>query len=282
MDVKLLEDIGLTKVQAAAYKALVEHGSLTAPALATLIGESRSNGYKVLDRLIKLDLAVKEQTGKRIRFAATSPAALEQLIQKQAEQVRQRERRLSAELPHLLSYYFEHSERPSIRYFEGPEGLARINKDQLLTNKPLKFIRSTADAGFLSFAGLHKMRNNFPRFGIPRETIIQDYLPYELPEDNRMPVEESDKYMRLRRTWIDAKDYTAPVEWAVYGNKLSIVQYGEQAMGMVIESAPIAEAFRQLYSLLDEGIRRRPDYPSYPKREKYTAIPEQAKKRRPK
>jgi hypothetical protein len=225
-------------------------------------------------------LAAKEPHGGKFRYAAASPAALEQFVKQQAETIRQKERRLNIELPHLIDYYFEHSERPSIRYYEGAEGLAKINKDQAITGKPIKFIRSLADAEFLGLQGLHRMRNTFPRLGIPRETIIQDYLPYELPEDNRMPVEESDKAMLLTRTWIDREDYSAPVEWTIYGDKLSIVQYGEQAMGMVIESAPIAESFRQLYTLMDKGIRRRPDYAEYPKQAKYTAIPEGTKKKR--
>jgi len=277
MDIQLLEDIGLSSNQAIAYKHLVEHGTTTASTLAVQLGESRTNMYKVLDKLIEFDLALKQQINKKFHYSAASPAALEQFVQKQSEAARQRERRLNSELPHLLDYYFAHSERPSIRYYEGADGLAKINKDQLSTGQPVKFIRSSADAAFLGFEALHKLRNNFPRLGIPRETIIQDYLPYELAANNRMAVEDSDKLMLLRRTWIDKEDYTAPVEWAVYGNKLSIIQFGEQAMGMVIESSSIADAFRQLYTLLDEGIKRRPDYAAYPKRAKYTAIPQSAK-----
>ncbi len=274
MDVHFLEDIGLAKVQAAAYVALIETGPQTAPAIAQAIGESRTNGYKVLDKLVELGLALKEPNRGKFRYAAASPAALEQFVHKQAEVIRQKERRLNTELPHLLDYYFKHSERPSIRYYEGAEGLIKISKDQLATNQPVRFIFSINDYKTLSYSELHKIRNMFPRLGIPREGIMHDRLPVELPEDERMPVQESDATMLLRRTWIESGDYTAPVEWTVYGDKLSIVQYGERAMGMVIESAPIADAFRQLYSLLDEGIRRRPDYSSYPRVATYTAIPD--------
>ncbi len=280
MDVQTLEDTGLTTIQAIAYKTLVESGSLSAPALASKIGESRTNGYKVLDRLVELGLAVKESVGGKFKYAATSPAVLEQLVQDQAEAIRQKERRLNTELPHLLDYYFKHSERPGVRYYEGAEGLVRISKDQLATGQPIKFIFSINDYKALSFDELHKIRNMFPRLGIQREGITQDRLIVELPENERLPVDESDQAMLLRRTWIDSTDYTAPVEWTVYGNKLSIVQYGEQPMGMVIESAPIADAFRQLYNLLDEGIRRRPNYRHYPRVATYTAVPESLKHKR--
>src|ERR1700744_1123895 len=122
MDVQLLEDIGLTSAQATAYKALVEQGPFAAPALATLIGESRTNGYKVLDKLVELGLATKQPNGGKVRYAATSPTAIEQFVNDQAEQVRQKERHLKTELPHMLDFFFAHSEQPSIRYFQGKDG----------------------------------------------------------------------------------------------------------------------------------------------------------------
>lgn len=279
MDVQFLEDIGMTNVQAKAYIALIETGAQTAPSLATRISESRTNGYKVLDKLCEIGLAVREQSQGKFKYAAASPAALEQYVQQQAETVRQKERRLSAELPKLLDFYFAHSERPSIRYFEGTDGIVAIYKDQINTNDTLYYVRTLADLSYLGFEQLHHLRNLFPRFGVHRQVIIQDSQSADIPEKDRLPVEESDKAMLIdRRTWIHENDYTAPVEWAAYGDKLSIVQYGDEAMGMVVESAPIAEAFRQLFCLLDEGLRRRPEYRQMPLYATYTATPELLKK----
>ncbi|HSX15656.1 MAG TPA: helix-turn-helix domain-containing protein [Candidatus Saccharimonadales bacterium] len=280
MDVQLLEDIGLTTVQAVAYKTLVESGPLSAPALASKTGESRTNGYKVLDRLVELGLVIRESRGGKFQYAAASPAALEQLVKQQAEAVHQKERRLNSELSHMLDYYFARTERPGIRYFQGKDGIASIHKDQLLTRKEICYIRTPSDVTLIDPDELHRMRNMYPKFGIHRRVIIPDSGPVRpLTPDNRMPVDESDRHMLLKRTWIHEQDYTAPVEWSVYGDKLSIVQYGEEAMGMIIESAPIAEAFRQLFGLLDEGIRRRPEYARMPLKTTHTAIPESAKKK---
>jgi predicted transcriptional regulator len=275
MDVQFLQDIGLTNVQATAYKALIEHGTQTAPALARAIGESRSNGYKVLDKLVELGLAIRTDIAGKFHYSATSPAALEQFVKQQVETIHQKERRLKSELPRLLDYYFAHSERPSIRYFEGREGIVGIYKDQLGTGRPIHYVRTLADLAFIQFDDLHHLRNLYPKFGVQRYAIIPDSGPGKiLPPDQQMSVAESDKHMLLQRTWVHESDYSAPVEWAAYGNKLSIIQYGEEAMGMVIESKPIADAFRQLFGLLDEGIRRRPEYDNMPLKTTYTAIPE--------
>jgi predicted transcriptional regulator len=280
MDIHFLEDIGLTSTQAVAYKTLVDNGLVGAPALAQLIGESRTNGYKVLDKLVGMGLAIKESSGGKHKYAAASPAALEQFVKQQAEAVHQKERRLNAELPRLLDYYFARSERPSIRYLEGRDGIVSIYKDQISTGEQVFYVRTPADVAHLGFAELHHLRNLYPKFGIRRFALTQDVgADPSLSPDERMPIAESDAHMLLKRTWIHLDDYTAPVEWAAYGDKLSIVQYGEEAMGMVIESAPIAQAFRQLFGLLDEGIRRRPEYAAMPLKTTYTAMPEGLKKK---
>lgn len=279
MDVQLLEDIGLTKVQAQTYRALVDGGTQSAPALAAAIGESRTNGYKVLDRLVELDLAVKESFGGKFRYSATSPAALEQFVKQQAETIRQKQRRLNAELPHLLDYYFAHSERPSIRYFEGKDGIVNVYKDQIATGKPLCYIHTAAAMPFVGFQELHQLRNTFPRFGIRRRALSADNGPgIILPPHEQYPIAKSDEAMLLERTWVQPEDYTAPVEWSVYGDKLSVISYGEEAMGMIIESASIAQAFQQLFNMLEEGMRRRPGYHLLPLKTTYTAFPESVRK----
>jgi predicted transcriptional regulator len=279
MDIQILQDIGLTNIQALAYKALVDGGPQSAPTVAAAIGESRTNSYKVLDKLVELSLAVKEPFGGKFHYSATSPAALEQLVRQQAETIHQKERRLNSELPHLLDYYFAHSERPSIRYFEGKDGIVSIYKDQIATGQPLCYIHTSAAMPFVGFQDLHQLRNTFPRLGIPRRTLSTDNGPgIPLPPEEQYPIAKSDEAMLLERTWIQPEDYSAPVEWSVYGDKLSVISYGEEAMGMIIESAPIAQAFQQLFNMLEEGMRRRPGYHLLPLRTTYTAFPESIKR----
>lgn len=283
MDVHLLEDIGLTKVQAAAYQALVQKGASGAPAISVAIGESRSNAYKVLDRLCELGLATKNQMGKKVTYYPASPAALEQLLQREAALTNLRGRKLRAAMPDLMSAFLASTEQPTIRFFQGVEGIKQIYEDQLKTGEPLYYIRSLEDVRFFAFPELHAIRNAFPQRGIQRYTIIQDQLPpYHIPEHDRVPVEVSDTAMRLHRTWVDPEDYNEPVEWAAYGNKLSIISYGKEAIGTVIESPQVAKAFRRLFALLSEGLKRRPGYAQRPLRATYTATPESMKRKRPK
>jgi sugar-specific transcriptional regulator TrmB len=245
MDVNLLQDIGLTKVQAIAYSALVASGNSNAPKLAPLIDESRSNTYKILDRLCELGLATKDETKPKISYYPASPAALEQIIRSQAAELTLRERKLNAAMPNLIYYYSTHSEQASVRYFQGKEGMQRIFSDMLKTGEPLYLLRSPSDKKFYAnFFGDLKRRR--------RALEITTYaLTPDVPSANHDPA--IDAKDRLMRTWLPADAYTASVEWNVSGNKVALISYGEEAMGIMIESPQIAESFRQIFQLVQRA-----------------------------
>jgi len=51
----------------------------------------------------------------------------------------------------------------------------------------------------------------------------------------------------------------------VYGDKMYIISFGTEAMGMTIQSTQIAESFRQIFKLLDRGQKALPDYATLPR-----------------
>lgn len=258
MDIRLLEDIGLTNVQAKTYASLVERGESGAPAIATTIGESRTNAYKVLDKLCELGLANKEQIGKRVRYFPANPAALEQLVNQQTNEVQLRDRKLKAAMPGMLDFFFARSEQPGIRFFQGKDGIEKIYKDQLITGKPIRIVRSWKDRDFFGKGVYSTWRKRPAKYGIP--TIM--HSP-DVPDANNNP--ELDKKLLFSRTWMDREDYTAPVEWDIYGDKVSVISFGEEAIGMIIESPQIAESMRQMFEIMGRGLRANPEYSSLPK-----------------
>jgi sugar-specific transcriptional regulator TrmB len=247
MDIQLLEDIGLTMAQALTYKALVEKGASSAPVIAEHIKESRSNTYKVLDRLCELGLATKDTTGTKVRYSPTNPAALEQLINDQAAQVQLRERKLTAALPGLLDYFFAHSEQPGIRFYQGKEKIKQMYSEMLATGQTLYLLRTPTDVGFYDEGFFAELRNKRRLLGIKTIGMTPD-----VPSANHDP--KIDARNGFIRTWVPAEAYTANVEWNIAGNKVGLISYGEEAMGVLIESAQIAESFRQMFRLASAQV----------------------------
>jgi HTH-type transcriptional regulator, sugar sensing transcriptional regulator len=246
MDIQLLEDTGLTKPQALAYEALVKSGRSTAPAIAAAITESRSNTYKVLDKLCELGLASKDTSGPKTLYFPNNPAALEQLLQQRTNQLHTQERKLTAGMPDLLHFFFSHSEQPGIRFFQGKDGIEHIFSDMLKTGQDIYLLRSPADVDFYNEAFFANFRKKRAKLGI---------TTYALTPDVATAVHDpaTDERNRFMRTWLPADAYTANVEWDIYGDKVALISYGQEAMGLIIESPQIAEGFRQVFTFVRSG-----------------------------
>ena len=280
MNSKFLQELGLTKSQATTYATLIKNSPCSPPALAALVDESRTNTYKILESLEQMGLVAKDDSSKKIRYSANSPTFLRHIAEQKKRQAEATANKLEAALPELMDQYFAYSLQPKVSYFQGKEGILKIYEDQLHTAKEVLSVRSLHDVIGIDHATMHALRNKIADAKIKRRSITQDHTQTKhlLPHE-RIDIATSDKLMHLTRTWIHEKDYTAPVEWSTYGDKVSIVSFDKESVGMIIESPQIADSFRQLFALLDEGIRRRPTYKALPKNVTHTAIPDSVKRR---
>lgn len=260
---QLLESAGLHPTLARTYLVLIDQEEVTASHLAKLTGESRTNTYKLLDELISLGLATKKDIRKKLHYKASNPVQLLSLANERLDKLTKIQTQMQSAVPQLIQQYYIKHERPGIRFFEGKKGIEEIFRLQIKEGKPIYFLRTRADIKFFGFNFMHKIRNLAPKAKIPRFAFTPDAI--EAPTD----LEKDRKEMLMERTWYKNEDYTAPVEWSVYGDKISIISFGNEAIGTVIESPQIAESLRQIFKLLDEGLKRRPDYNMLPNKNRY-------------
>jgi hypothetical protein len=258
MTTKQLVQLGLTESLAAAYICLLQNGRLRPPELARLNKETRTNAYSLLDKLVELKLARKITSKKKALYEAENPVAFQKFIERQRDEMLERERLAQDSLPELINMYQMSSEKPGVRFYQGHKGIEEIYKEQIREGQPINYIRSRAEIDFLGFRFTHNIRVLAPQAGIPRHVFS--------PDSPEVPINwpESDKKYLLTRTWYRPEDYTAPVEWSVFGNKVAAISFGKEAIGMIIDSQQIAESFRQIFTLLDEGLKNRSGYDSLP------------------
>lgn len=274
MDEQILQEAGLTKTEARIYAILVKNSPSTPPQLAQLGGESRTNTYKLLDSLKAMKLVTRDETRPKLRYWANNPAVLLDNLKTQRSTLEATEKRFQSSLPSLVDEYFKHSEQPAVHYFHGREGIEQIYQDQLNDRVPVTFIQSIGVRNFFGIPAMHKIRNQFPKYKIPRHVFYPDVAQNLDDNEARTPVDESDRLMLLTRTWLDKDDLNAPVEWSVYGNKLSVISLGTEVMGMIIESQQIAESFKEILNLLDKHIKQQPRYKHLPRHLRYTKKPD--------
>jgi sugar-specific transcriptional regulator TrmB len=253
-----LKAAGLHESLANTYLALLQNDYITPAKLSKITGESRTNTYKLLDELVELGLASKQDISKKLHYQAGSPTRLLVLARERIDELNLQEKHIKSQLPGLLKNYYKYHEQPGVRFFQGKEGIKEIYEEQIREGKPIRFMKTRADIEFFGFKFMHEIRNLAPKANIIRQAFTPD-TP-EVPKN----IVESDKQMLLERTWYSPQDYTAPVEWSVYGNKVSIISFGQEVIGMVIDSPQIAESLRQMFAMLDEGLKKRPGYDRLP------------------
>jgi predicted transcriptional regulator len=260
MNEDLLMSCGLSQNQARAYRALVFKKSLRPVQLAKLIGESRSNCYSLLDKLVGLGLATKTDENKKFTYHPASPQALRTMLSRTMEKTEERLGELDRKLPQMLSEFHAGGEQPKITHHKGKKELADMYTSQMeQAGRYLYFIRSKADIPYFGLKDMTKIRTMAPqykkrRFGI---TPIIASLPKSRPK--------TAAGAGLKRAWIKGEEYTAPVEWAVSGDQLQAILLKGEGYGISIDHPEIAESFRQIIQLLFDSIRSNPDYKKLPK-----------------
>jgi sugar-specific transcriptional regulator TrmB len=244
MNPQLLQDLGLTKSQALVYLKLIEKGELSPPMVAKYTNETRSNAYMILQKLEDTGLVEKLEKTKKITYQPLNPVALERLAEEKRINASKVENQLKLAMPQALSYFYSFTEKPGIRLLQGLDGLKEIYKDTLRTRQDIYFMRTpSADKDYLGDEYFVQYKKKRAELGITTHAYTTDIPPARRASTH-------DKTNKMIRTWMKQEDYNAPVEINVYGDKVAFLSYGEELMGVIIQSPTIAESMRQMFRLI--------------------------------
>lgn len=243
MNPQLLQNLGLSPSQATAYLKLIEKGELTPPEVAKVTGESRTNAYMILQKLEDSGLVEKVETAKKLKYQPLNPVALERLAEEKRVETAKIEHQIKQSMPQMLSYFYSFTEKPGIRLLQGVEGIKEIYKDTLRTKKDIYFLRTPAEVKTLGDEYFSKYKQKRAQLGITTYAFTQDS-----PQARKYAAD--DGLNKMARSWLKPDAYDAPVEVNVYGDKVAFLAYGEEIMGVIIQSPAIAESIRQIFKLI--------------------------------
>jgi sugar-specific transcriptional regulator TrmB len=260
-----LSAAGLTKTEAKCYLALLEKQEWKPAELARYVQESRTNCYKLLDKLVEYGLAERFDKAKKLHYRAANPT---QLLVRSRELRAAREaaeKELEVETQNLTQEFYKINEQPGVQYFQGETEIKQIFEAIADSKEEVVFINTKAGIDFYGFPTMHNLRMLAPHKKVKRRALTPDIA--EAPKDYK----DKDPLVLLRRTWLKESDYTNPVEWGAFGNKLYLISYGKEALGLLIESQQIADSFKELFKLLERGQKLLPGYNRLPVRASATS-----------
>lgn len=259
MDLSKLIAVGLNEQQAQAYALLLEKGSVSPAQAASKLNFSRTNAYKVFDRLVEFQLAIKKEGKKKIVYLPANPLSISNLVAEQRNLATEREEAANTLIAELLAKYHAHTKQPYAKVVTGRSQVADAYRSQIRQKETIYFIRSRADIPIMGFDTMHEIRTIPARFGTKRFGINPDIATGTT--QNPLASERSN----FKRTWVKQEDYTAPIEWSVSGSTLLIIVFEDEPHAITIENPVIAEAFRQLWHIMDTCLRAMPYYKQLPR-----------------
>ena len=258
---ELLISAGLNEHQAKVYLHLLKHGELAPPAVARGLSLTRSNAYKVLDSLVELGLVRRNEVNKKFVYRAEDPVALTNLVGAERNRLIALEQNVREAMRELRATYEKSSVGDDVRTYRGNQAVKAQYVGQAKLAQPIYFVKSRADIPTMGYETMDAIRKMPAKLGTERYGITPDAVDGALNP-------AIDRVSNLTRTWIDADDYTAPVEWTVSGDELLIITFDKEASAIRIKDSEIAKSFKELWRLIDKSARSNPEYKKLPKQAK--------------
>ncbi len=253
MDPASFTAVGLSPQQAQTYALLIEHGEVKPPVAARQLKLTRTNAYKVLDKLVELKLARKTEDGKKLTYSPTHPMALADLASQYRAEATAREEAANTAMQSLLRQYYKHSDAPDTKTATGPKAVADLYRNQISLREELYFIRTNTDVPAMGFDTMHELRTAPARHGVQRHGILSvDQSGVTNPEPH--------KRSNLEVTWLERGKYSAPVEWSATQSSLLMAIYGKEPQAILITNPLVGAAFIQIWQLLSSFIQTQPTH----------------------
>lgn len=243
----ILVNIGLTNKEADIYLSLLELGKGTVSNIAQKAGINRTTGYDILNSLATKGLVSTSGKEPKQEYIAESPDKIISLLQKKIKTDQEKMKKAQQLIPQLKSIH-NVSERPKVRFYEGKEGLIQIYEDTL-----------TAQGAIRAFANINDMHKTLPDYFssyykrrvkkgikirgiVPNTEIARERVKHNKEESRETVLLPADKF------------YFSP-EINIYNNKVMIASWREK-LGIIIESAEIADAMKKIYELAWSEAKR--------------------------
>lgn len=245
--VKELKKLGLKDKEASVYLACLELGSATAQQISRKAHVVRATTYVELESLMKMGLVTKYKEGKKTLFSSEPPRQLTRLLEKQQSELSVKQEELGALLPELQMLMRSSDEKPSVRYFEGKEGLRAMRQEIVMYCQSDDVIYNFTPSDHLDavFPENEEVyyRQRLAK-GLRSKTIFTTKSK-ALKEKLLSP----DYLKRSERRFISPAEFPSTSGMTVYRDRIAMGTFTGKLMGVVIESSPMADMMRRIFEL---------------------------------
>ena len=234
-----LENLGLTPSEVSVYLNLVQFGPGTASEVAQRCNLNRSTAYVQLSSLINDGLVNNYKLKKKTCFSAESPKHLERFLEKKLHTIEDQIEESGPLIEDLLKIFAKNDTKPSLRVFDGKDGLITMGNELLNSGVPEYYAAYSFDEIYAVFGQQELANYNEKRVALG----IFEHLLYNKSgrAAPKLPLQEQKRFPK------DTFPFRANIY--VYGDTVSIAQTTGKIFGVSIKNENVANSFRSLFKL---------------------------------
>lgn len=241
-----LQSAGLSEKEAKIYLAALEFGSATAVQIARKSLINRGTTYLIAENLMHRGLmSAVEREGHKF-FSSEPPSQLLARVEKESLTIHERKAALSAVLPELEALVKSGGPRPSVRYYEGLQGLEAMR--QILYHARRDEVLSAVDLDSLrrhvSIENLRAHQKRMKVFDLGGRVL---YTCTDSSAEEAVSHSVSAGTHEHRRVAHDKFPFAGEI--VIFGNTVALVSYSERIIGSIIEHSDFARTMRSLFEL---------------------------------
>lgn len=238
-----LKNLGLSDNEAKVYVAMLELGPATVLEISAKAGVNRPTTYVQIESLKKMGLVSTQTKGKKQIFIPESPDQLEFLIEREKKATENKTEELHKLLPDLINIFNLSGEKPQVRYFEGKEGLMKM-QGELLKSKTDEVVSFSSADGILKVFPDHPQTLSSKRIqrGIKSRIIYTN--------QGEPVLKRHDENMLREAKYVSPDKFPFKSDVAIYGDNIGISALEGKVVGVIVSHKEIADSFRALFNLL--------------------------------
>lgn len=241
-----LESIGLSKKEAKIYLALLGLGSSSVQDISNKSRVDRTTSYHILNSLIDKGLVSTFKKEGKSFFVPEPPEQLINFIDFKQYRLEESKNFIRKLLPQLETSYKTFQQKPSVRFYEGIEGLKSIYEDTLKQKPGGEILTWSSADDILGLLPDYVL--NYIKRRARKRIKAKSIMPVPKTPLAKEVLGQSKQYMR-ELVLVPPEKFNLNTEINIYNNKVSIVSLKEEIIGVVIESKKITESLRAIFNL---------------------------------
>ena len=235
-----LQSFGLSDKETTVYVGLLEMGRGTVTQISRKAGINRTTGYDILASLANKGLVNISGKEPKSEYAVEPPEAIIKFLKHRQEETAEQIKKAEELVPELRLVHATQN-RPKIKFYEGAEGLRTVYEDTLTSHEPIRAYANVDD--------MHKgLPNYFPAYykrRAEKNIAIRAIVPKTPSGEDRAAHDTEEK---REIAFVPPDTYYFSPEINIYDNKIMVASWREK-LGVIIESAEIADAMKKIYEL---------------------------------